>query len=159
MRTEHATVRSQRFPTLRVRGAVRNLAIVLGDQLDPHAAALTGLDASTDAVLMMEVAGESTHVPSHKQRTTLFLAAMRHFAIELQRRGFRVQYVPLDDPANTHSARRENAQARGAPLHTAGRVARPAGGGRRRGRHRASVAYVAGSALPRERYGVRRLDG
>lgn len=107
MRTEHATVRSQRFPTLRVRGAVRNLAIVLGDQLDPHAAALTGLDASTDAVLMMEVAGESTHVPSHKQRTTLFLAAMRHFAIELQRRGFRVQYVPLDDPANTHSLRGE----------------------------------------------------
>jgi len=38
---------------------------------------------------MMEVGQESTHVPSHRQRTVLFLAAKRRFAFELQQRGRR----------------------------------------------------------------------
>jgi deoxyribodipyrimidine photolyase-related protein len=50
---------------------------------------------------MMEVANESLHVPSHIQRTALFLSAMRHFAAELVRRKHQVRYVELDDPENT----------------------------------------------------------
>jgi len=91
------------MPKLAVRGPVRRLAIVLGDQLDPDADPLKGLDKSPDAVLMMEVSEESTHVPSHKQRTVLFLSAMRHFAKDLARSGYRVRYVRLEDPDNTHS--------------------------------------------------------
>lgn len=86
------------------------LAIVLGDQLD-HDAALLGSLGPADTVLMMEVAQESRHVPSHVQRTALFLSAMRHFAGEIERRGLRVRYVPLDDPANTGSLESEIARA------------------------------------------------
>jgi deoxyribodipyrimidine photolyase-related protein len=86
-----------------IRGRVETLAVILGDQLDPENPALADLDAQTDAVLMMEVAEESTHVASHRQRTAMFLAAMRHFAADLQARGTRVRYVKLDARGNTQS--------------------------------------------------------
>jgi deoxyribodipyrimidine photolyase-related protein len=44
---------------------------------------------------MAEVAAESTHVPSHKARSALFLAAMRHFRDELRDCGLRVEYREL----------------------------------------------------------------
>jgi len=99
------------MPKLAVRGRVGRLSIVLGDQLNPHAEAITDLDKSRDAILMMEVRQESTHVPSHKQRTVLFLSAMRHFAKELARGGYRVHYVRLEDPSNTQSLGREVGRA------------------------------------------------
>jgi len=105
------------FPTLRVTGPVRRLVLVLGDQLDAAAAPLRVLDRSHDAVAMFEVAEEATHVPSHKQRTALFLAAMRHFALDRHRAGCRVHYIPLDDAENTH--------ALGSELERAVRALRP----------------------------------
>ncbi len=93
------------FTIAPVKGSVRNLCVVFGDQLDHRAAAIEQLDDRRDAVLMMEVAGESRapHVPSHVRRTVLFLSAMRHFAKQLAERGRRVRYVTLADPANTHA--------------------------------------------------------
>ncbi len=82
---------------------VNNLGIILGDQLDDNAQLLQRLEPQRDAVLMMEVDEESLHVPSHKQRTALFLSAMRHFALRLTERGLRVRYVRLDDERNSHS--------------------------------------------------------
>jgi deoxyribodipyrimidine photolyase-related protein len=76
------------------------LVIVFGDQLDLNAALIRTLGPD-DTVLMMEVETESRHVPSHTQRTALFLSAMRHFAAELVQRKVRVRYVTLDDPENT----------------------------------------------------------
>lgn len=86
-----------------VRGAVGTLAIVLGDQLDSGSPALRRLDKDGDAVLMMEVDEEATLGPSHRQRTALFFAAMRHFALELRDKGYRVRYTPIDHRGNTHS--------------------------------------------------------
>ncbi len=86
-----------------VTGAVRRLVVVLGDQLDRDAKVLADADPDRDAILMMEVAEEATHVPSHRQRTTLFLSAMRHFANDRARQGWRVRYVALDDPENTQT--------------------------------------------------------
>lgn len=60
---------------------------------------------------MMEVAGESRHVPSHAQRTVLFLSAMRHFAQSLRRRAVPLRYVALDDPDNTGAFDTEIARA------------------------------------------------
>ncbi len=91
------------FPSMRITGKVRHLVIVLGDQLDHDSVAFDDFDNERDAVLMMEVQQESTHVPSHRQRTVLFLSAMRHFAVELRSRGRRMQYTRLDDPHNTHN--------------------------------------------------------
>ncbi len=93
------------------KGGVRTLHIVAGDQLDVDAPALEGLDRNQDAVLMMEVEDESTHVPSHRQRTVLFLSAMRHFALDLVQRGYRVRYVRMDDPHNTQAFDTEIARA------------------------------------------------
>jgi deoxyribodipyrimidine photolyase-related protein len=84
--------------TLPIR--VRNLVIVLGDQLDLQSSALEGFDALQDVVWMAEVAQESTHVWSAKQRIAVFLSAMRHFAATLHARGLPVRYTRLDDDNN-----------------------------------------------------------
>jgi deoxyribodipyrimidine photolyase-related protein len=86
---------------------VRNLIIVLGDQLDAESAALRGFDPAHDAVWMAEVAAESTYVLSHKVRIAYFLSAMRHFAASLRAREWRVEYRLLDDAANAGSLDRE----------------------------------------------------
>lgn len=78
----------------------RSLILVLGDQLDLHAAAFDGFDAATDVVWMAEVAEESTHVESSKPRTVMFLAAMRHFALALQAAGRPLHYTRLENDEN-----------------------------------------------------------
>ena len=74
--------------------------VVLGDQLDAASAAFDGFDPAQDWVWMAEVREESTHVWSSKIRTALFLSAMRHFAQELEARGWRVDYQRLDAAGN-----------------------------------------------------------
>ena len=78
----------------------RHILLILGDQLDEYSAALAGADSAQDVVLMIEATEESTHVWSHKIRTTLFLSAMRHFAQGLTQRGWRVHYRALDVEAD-----------------------------------------------------------
>ncbi len=78
------------------------LRLILGDHLSHDISALSDLQTG-DVVVMVEVAAEAEHVPHHKQKIVLILSAMRHFAAELRARGVTVGYVPLDDPANTHS--------------------------------------------------------
>lgn len=80
---------------------MKALRVVLGDQLSDDLAGLADLDPAQDIVLMMEVAAEATYVPHHKQKLVLILSAMRHFAASLSARGVAVDYVALDDPANT----------------------------------------------------------
>lgn len=82
---------------------MRHLVVVLGDQLDLHAAAFDNFDAAHDVVWMAEVAEESTHVWSSQPRTVMFIAAMRHFALALRAAGRTLHYAPLDDPA-THGS-------------------------------------------------------
>jgi len=82
---------------------MRDLVLVLGDQLDLDASAFDGLDASQDAVWMAEVAEESTHVWSSQPRIALFLAGMRHFAEALREAGRALHYRRLDDPATRAS--------------------------------------------------------
>ena len=76
---------------------VRNLVIVLGDQLDDQSSALNDFDPAQDVVWMAEVAEESTHVWSSKQRIAVFLSAMRHFAQHLRAQSMPVLYTKLDD--------------------------------------------------------------
>ncbi len=80
---------------------MRNLVLVLGDQLNLDASAFDGFDPTQDAVWMAEVAEESTHVWSAKQRIVVFLSAMRHFAQALRAANRPLHYMRLDDAANT----------------------------------------------------------
>ncbi len=93
------------------------LRMILGDQLSPSISSLSDLDPAADVVLMAEVVGECTYVRHHKKKIVLVLSAMRHFARALAARGVRVEYVRLDDPANTQCLRGEflRAVARHAP--------------------------------------------
>lgn len=82
---------------------VRHLVLVLGDQLDANSSAFDGFDPAADAVWMAEVKEESTHVWSHKARTAVFLAAMRHFRERLKKKGIVVHYRELSAPDNRGS--------------------------------------------------------
>ena len=74
----------------------RKLILVLGDQLDRQSPALKAVDKSRDIVTMLEVRNESQRIWSHKQRTVLFLSAMRHHAAWLEKEGFNVEYRKID---------------------------------------------------------------
>ena len=82
---------------------MRTLRFVLGDQLSRGLSALADLDAERDVVLLVEVHEEATYVRHHQQKIALVLSAMRHFADDLRAEGVAVDYVRLDDPANTGS--------------------------------------------------------
>ena len=88
------------LPIAALPAKLRNLVIVLGDQLDAQSGALQHFDANQDVVWMAEVAEESTHVWSAKQRIAVFLSAMRHFANELRAQGLPLIYKQLDDENN-----------------------------------------------------------
>lgn len=74
---------------------LRHLVLVLGDQLSLRSAAFEGFDPSRDRVLMVEAPAESTHVPSTKMRSALFLSAMRHFAEALRAQAWPLDYLTL----------------------------------------------------------------
>lgn len=76
---------------------VRNLVIILGDQLDRNSAALDDFDRLTDRLWMAEVPSELAPVPSHKARIGLLLTAMRHYRDEIEKRGFPVAYRALGE--------------------------------------------------------------
>ena len=101
-KTQPRLERSGPFPSLVLPSEleVRQLVVLLGAQLDPRYLDRVGFDPEEDAVVMMEVAEEARHVPSHKARTALFLSAMRHFALDLAEDGLPLHYTPLDDPHN-----------------------------------------------------------
>ena len=82
---------------------LRNLIVVLGDQLDLEASAYDNFDARVDAVWMAEVADESTRVLSSRPRIVMFLAAMRHFALALKAVNRPLHYAQLDASGNQGS--------------------------------------------------------
>ncbi|OYZ14664.1 MAG: cryptochrome/photolyase family protein [Sphingomonadales bacterium 28-64-96] len=102
------------------------LVPILGDQLSHTLASLRAVTPAEAVVLMMEVADEATYVPHHPQKIALFFSAMRHFADELHEQGWTVDYVRLDDPANTGDFAGEVARA--AQRHSATRIVTVAGG-------------------------------
>ncbi len=87
------------------------LILVLGDQLSPHISSLAGADRATSTILMCEVAAEAGYVKHHKRKIAFLFSAMRHFADELRRDGWTVDYVRLDDPDNGGSFTAEVARA------------------------------------------------
>ncbi|MCX7664325.1 MAG: cryptochrome/photolyase family protein [Gemmataceae bacterium] len=82
---------------------MRNLVVVLGDQLNSDSVAFKNWDPQKDALFMAEVKEESQHVWSHKARIAMFLSAMRAFRDSQKAQGHQVYYTELDDPENRQS--------------------------------------------------------
>ncbi len=91
--------------------AVRNLILVLGDQLTPTLTSLAAGNPAQDRVLMAELHDEATYVRHHKKKIAFLFSAMRHFAEELRAAGWTVDYVKLDDPDNQGSFTGQVAEA------------------------------------------------
>jgi deoxyribodipyrimidine photolyase-related protein len=87
------------------------LILVLGDQLSPNLSSLAAADKSADVVLMAEVMEEASYVRHHRKKLAFVFSAMRHFAGELRSQGWKVDYVQLDDDANSGSLRGEVARS------------------------------------------------
>ena len=87
------------------------LVPILGDQLSASLAALKTVPPQSAVVLMVEVADEATYVRHHPKKIAFLFSAMRHFAGELRSAGWTVDYVALDDPANTQNFDGEIARA------------------------------------------------
>ncbi|TXS89260.1 cryptochrome/photolyase family protein [Parahaliea maris] len=75
----------------------RRLILVLGDQLSFNNPALIGAAPGQDEVLLAEVHEEAGYVPHNRLKIALIFSAMRHFASELERGGYRVHYRRLDE--------------------------------------------------------------
>lgn len=75
---------------------LRNLVVILGDQLDRQSLVFDDFDLEQDAIWMCEASNEASHVWSSKPRIAIFLAAMRHFRDELRARGYTVFYRELN---------------------------------------------------------------
>ncbi len=82
---------------------IRNLVLVLGDQLSSDLSSLKDVDPDQDQILMCEVVEEATYVKHHKKKIAFLFSAMRHFAKELDEQGFRIRYTKLDDKKNAGS--------------------------------------------------------
>ncbi|MCC9623053.1 cryptochrome/photolyase family protein [Thalassospira sp. MA62] len=74
-----------------------SLRFVLGDQLSETLSSLRDADPTRDIIVMAEPRDEATYVPHHRQKIVLILSAMRHFADDLRRRGFTVDYFDYQD--------------------------------------------------------------
>jgi deoxyribodipyrimidine photolyase-related protein len=90
---------------------VRNLIVVLGDQLSPSLSSLAAGDPACDRVLMAELHDEATYVRHHKKKIAFVFSAMRHFGHELRGLGWAVDYVTLDTPTNRGSFTAQVAEA------------------------------------------------
>ena len=69
------------------------LILILGDQLDLQSSALRDIDPKADQIIMIESANEAQYVWTHKAKIALFLSAMRHFAVELEKQNYPLTYI------------------------------------------------------------------
>lgn len=79
---------------------MRNLILVLGDQLDLNSSAFDDFDCDSDRIWMAESAEEISYVWSHKVRIAFFLSAMRHFRDQQRELGRQVHYHELTSNAD-----------------------------------------------------------
>jgi deoxyribodipyrimidine photolyase-related protein len=91
---------------------VQTLILVLGDQLSLSLSSLRDADKANSVVLMAEVMAEATYARHHKKKFVLVFSAMRHFAQKLRKEGWTVDYVYMEDAANTHSLKGEVERAK-----------------------------------------------
>ncbi|MEO1793156.1 MAG: cryptochrome/photolyase family protein, partial [Pseudomonadota bacterium] len=83
--------------------ADKTLVFILGDQLSRGISSLRGMTKADTIVLMAEVSDEATSVRHHQKKIAFLFSAMRHFAQDLEKAGWTVDYVKLDARGNSGS--------------------------------------------------------
>lgn len=78
---------------------IKEIRLILGDQLNINHSWFTAIDPSVLYVLM-EVRSESEYVTHHIQKVVSIFAAMRAFATQLQQNGHHVRYYKINDADN-----------------------------------------------------------
>ncbi|MEL6687366.1 MAG: cryptochrome/photolyase family protein [Pseudomonadota bacterium] len=79
------------------------LVPIFADHLSHSLSALQFADKATARILMVEVKEEAESVPHHRKKLIFLFSAMRHFAEELRKDGWSVDYVEPTDSENTHN--------------------------------------------------------
>ena len=74
----------------------QRLNLILGDQLNHDSLLWQDVDRDNDLFWMAEVSDESTLTSSSKQRTALFLSAMRHFAEGVRADNYKLEYITIE---------------------------------------------------------------
>ncbi len=82
---------------------VKNLRLIFWDQLHPTISSLKNINKKDDLVLLIESYELATEVKHHKKKLILLFSAMRHFAAELKKQNFHVDYVSLTDESKKTS--------------------------------------------------------
>ena len=75
---------------------MRNLIVILGDQLNEKISSLENFNKTQDHILMAEVWEEATHVKHHQKKIAFIFSSMRHFFNELLNKNYQVTYHYLD---------------------------------------------------------------
>ena len=84
---------------------------IFADQLSLELPPLSISEKEDSVILMMEVRGEAETVPHHRKKLIFLFSAMRHFAEELKKLGWTVDYIKLTDEGNTGSFTQEMKRA------------------------------------------------
>ncbi len=83
------------------------LRFLFHDHLNQSVASLASCDRENDVIMLCESKIEFSRVKHHQKKIAFWLSSMRHFHEELLEVGYRVDYVMLDDPKNTHDLLKE----------------------------------------------------
>ena len=79
---------------------MRNLCVILADQLNQEISSLNDFDKNIDEVLICEFEKNFIDINHHKKKIVYQISSMRHFGKELDAQGFKTNYLKLDDPKN-----------------------------------------------------------
>lgn len=90
---------------------MRDLVLILGDQLSPSLSSLRRTDKSRARLLMAEVMEEASYVPHHKKKLAFTFSAMRHHGAALKKAGWQLTYRKLKETGKEGSLAREVARA------------------------------------------------
>ncbi|MEE3003178.1 MAG: cryptochrome/photolyase family protein [Pseudomonadota bacterium] len=73
-----------------------NLVVILHDQISESISSLKDFNKDSDLVLLYESYAYANRTKHHKKKLVLLLAAMRHFAVELEQDGYKIKYVKMN---------------------------------------------------------------
>jgi deoxyribodipyrimidine photolyase-related protein len=83
-----------------------NLRFIFGDQLSHNLDIVKNASAS-DIFLFSENSAQAKNISHHPKKIALIFSAMRHFAKELEEKGFKIDYIKFDDSQNKNSFTQE----------------------------------------------------